>query len=317
MIDSILFPKVGRKKYLLCVFLLAAVLHLLQGCDNDKEKTVVDFSKTVKVTHQGAINKNGKKVLHVAVAAMVSPKTTLIFYQKLLDYLSDKLGQSVVLVQRKTYKEIDQAIGNGNIDFAFICSGPYAVDKKKYGYELLATPLIHGRHFYYSYLIVNKDSPYKRLEDLRGKIFAFTDPDSNTGKLVPTYWLSQIHEKPETFFNKIIYTYSHDNSILAVARGLVDGAAVDSLVWEYYKSKKPELTRRTRIIKKSQPFGIPPIVASRATSPDLKKRVQKILISMHQDSEGKHILSELMIERFILPQDEWYDNIRKLKEKTL
>ena len=103
---------------------------------------------------------------------------------------------------------------------------------------------------------------FHRLADLRNYIFAFTDPDSNTGKLVPTYWLSLINERPETFFSKTIYTYSHDNAIMAVAKGLVDGAAVDGLIWEYYHHKNPVFTSETRIIRKSEPYGIPPLVTS-------------------------------------------------------
>ncbi len=305
----------GSNKFLLYTLLI--YFCILVGCDSGKVDTVVDFTKTVPVARPGAVKSSRKKTLQVAIAAMTSPKTTLIFYKKLLDYLSDKVGEDVVLVQRKTYEEIDQAFVKGSVDFAFICSGPYATNRKKCGFELLVTPRIHGSHYYYSYLIVNKKSPYRTLEDLRGKVFAFTDPDSNTGKLVPTYWVAQLHERPETFFSKIIYTFSHDNSILAVARGLVDGAAVDSLVWEYYKIKRPQLTGKTRIIKKSRPFGIPPVVASKTAPVKLKRKVQKILLSMHKDPEGKKILDDLMIERFILPRDDWYDNIRKLKDKLM
>jgi phosphonate transport system substrate-binding protein len=99
---------------------------------------------------------------------------------------------------------------------------------------------------------VNKESGYQSLENLRDRVFAFTDPDSNTGRLVPVYWLAERNERPENFFAKTIYAYSHDNSILAVARGLVAGAAVDGLVWDYYNRKNPAFTSLTRIIKKSE-----------------------------------------------------------------
>ena len=95
-----------------------------------------------------------------------------------------------------------------------------------------------------------KAAPFNWLEDLKGHTFAFTDPDSNTGRLVPLYWLAALHTRPETFFGRSIYTYSHDNSIMAVARGLVDAAAVDGLIWDYYAKKNPAFTSKTRIIKK-------------------------------------------------------------------
>jgi phosphonate transport system substrate-binding protein len=162
---------------------------------------------------------------------------------------------------------------------------------------------------------VNKASQFNRIEDLKGRVFAFTDPDSNTGKLVPTYWLFEMGEQPETYFSKTIYTYSHDNSILAVAKGLVDGAAVDGLIWEYYHQKDPAFTSRTRIIRKSEPYGIPPLVASKHLSPELKDRIRQLFFSMHNDPEGQKILAELMIDKFIAPKDEWYDSIRQMDLK--
>lgn len=121
-----------------------------------------------------------------------------------------------------------------------------------------------------------------------------------------------MQERPETFFSRIVYTYSHDNSIMAVARNLVDGATVDGLIWEFYQEKNPTFTSKTRIIKKSEPYGIPPLVASKSLLAESKERIRQILFSMHQDPEGKKILTELMIDRFLAPQEEWYDNLRQM-----
>ena len=106
---------------------------------------------------------------------------------------------------------------------------------------------------------------------------------------------------------------SHDNSILAVARNLVDAAAVDSSIWEYYNHKNPVLTSATRIIKKSEPYGIPPLVTSGDLAAELKARIRRLLFSMHLDVEGQKILQELMIDRFIAPREEWYEPIRQMK----
>lgn len=311
-------PRRGNRLAIGLIFLILALgiglLLLAGGCSRDDEKVVVDFSKTVPVARPGDKSAHDPP-LRVAVAAMVSPRETFNLYRQLLEYLGHKSGRRLELVQRKTYAEIDELLGKSQIDLAFICSGPYVCGKEKYGFSLLAVPEIHGSHFYHSYLIVNKDSPFKSLQDLKGHTFAFTDPDSNTGRLVPTYWLAAIKQQPDTFFSRIIYTYSHDNSIMAVARGLVDGAAVDGLIWEYYQAKTPDFTSKTRIIKKSQPFGIPPLVASKQLSSETKTKIQRLLFSMHQDPEGKKILAELMIDRFIPPQEEWYDSLREMAQR--
>ena len=80
-------------------------------------------------------------------------------------------------IQRKTYDEINELIRKGEVDLAFICTGPYASGRERYGFEALATPIVRGEPYYQSYLIVNRDSPFNKFEDLRGRKFAFTDPN--------------------------------------------------------------------------------------------------------------------------------------------
>lgn len=305
-----LFPfKNARNAFMI---IIAALLVSTQGCGSEGDAVTVDFAKTI-ATEKSEKHTSGFLSLRVAVAAMISPKETSVYYRQVLDYIGDKLGREVQLIQRKTYGEINELFGKGQIDLAFICSGPYASKKEKYGFEALVTPLVRGEPFYQSYLIVNNDSSFHRLEDLKGRVFAFTDPESNTGRLVPLFWLSQIGENPESFFRNSIYTYSHDNSILAVARGLVDGAAIDGHIWEYYHAKNPANTSRTRIIKKSTPYGNPPVVVFNNLPSQQKERMRQLLISMHLDPDGKKILAELMIDRFVEPEEEWYDRIGQME----
>ncbi len=293
-------------------FLLIMLL-FISACSDDRGKPVVDFSDTVPVGRPGA-----KAVEHdplrVAVGAIVSPKETLRYYQQLLDLMGKALGRRVELVQRKTYREVNDLLSKGEIDLAFICSGPYAAVPGNSGFELIATPEIGGSHFYQAYLIVNENSPFMKFEDLKGHTFAFTDPDSHTGRLVPAYWLAKMGKHPDNFFREVFFTYSHDNSIVAVAKGMVDGASVDGLVWDYFHKHGSSLTASTRIIKKSDYYGIPPLVASKRLAQGARSTVRDLLISLHTHGEGKRILEQLMIDRFVEPQDNWYDSIRQMQK---
>jgi len=295
--------------YALCMVMVGG----LSGCIGESDATFVDFSERMPAERPGD-NLAQSSNFKVAVGSMISAQETVVNYHQLLDYIAGKLGRNIELVQRKTYTEINELIGQGQIDLAFICSGPYAIGKEKYGFEAMAMPQVRGSYLYQSYLIVNKDSSYQKLADLKGKIFAFTDPESNTGKLVPTYWLRKKGEAPETFFKKTIYTYSHDNSIMAVAKSLVDGAAVHGQIWQYYNHRNPTFTSKTRIIKKSKPFGNPPVVASSHLPTRMKKRMRQLLYNMHRDPEGKRILDELMIDRFIAPKEECYHPILEMNQ---
>jgi len=284
------------------------------ACSRDADYKQVDFSQKTGASRPEVAN-SGRESLRVAVAAMISPKETFIYYRELIDYIGAKLDHDVVLIQRKTYGEVSDLFSREHIDLAFICSGPFVSGSEKFGFEAIATPIIRGKPFYHSYLIVHQDSPFHALEDLKGHDFAFTDPDSNTGALVPRYWLKQMNVKPESFFRTITYTYSHDNAIMAVAKKLVDAAAVDGHLWEYYKLRNDFYSGKTRVIKKSEPFGSPPLVVSNTLDPGLKSALVHIVLTMHEDPEGLRILAELMIDRFETPKAEWYAPVKAMMDR--
>ena len=304
-------PCIQHSIRLLCVSLLVL---LFVSCGKDAEYKQVDFTQKIDASHP-VEKKNDRPTLRVAVAAMISPKETSIYYRELIDYLAAKIGHDVELIQRKTYGEVNELLAKRRIDLAFICTGPYVSGADRYGIEAIATPIVRGKPFYHSYLIVNKDSGLQSLSDLKGKDFAFTDPESNTGALVPRYWLRQLDAKPETFFRSFAYTYSHDNAIMAVAKNLVDGAAVDGHMWEYYQARNAFYSSKTRVIKKSAPFGSPPLVVSKALDPNMKRMLTDTILSMHEDPEGQRILGELMIDHFAPPEPEWYMPVKAMLKR--
>ena len=254
--------------------------------------------------------------LRVAISAVVSPKETFKTYQELLQYLGRHLGRPVELVQRKTYAEVNDLIRAGGVDLAFVCTLAYVQGQQEFGMELLAAPEVHGEALYRAYVIVPADSPVARLDQLRGKVFAFTDPDSNTGRLVPTYVLWQRGENPEEFFRKTVYTYSHDNSIKAVADKLVDGASVDSLVYDHTLARNPQVAERTRIVFRSEPFGSPPVVVHPQLAKELKDQLRQTILGMDTDPQGQAILNGLLIDRFVVPDQASYEPVREMLRKV-
>jgi len=118
---------------------------------------------------------------------------------------------------------------------------------------------------------------------------------------------------PHTFFASYSYTASHDNSIQAVAEGFADGAAVDSLVYDFLRAEDSDLVRRTQVIQQSQPFGMPPFVIPADASPGLAARLKSLLLSMHREPRGREILHHLGIERFAEGDDGAYDSIRSMQ----
>lgn len=289
------------------------VLLVLSGCGNSE---YTDVSLTERLEDIPSVlqwrSTNDTDTFRVAISGVISPGETLHTYQELLIYLEDEIGQEVSMIQKPTYAEINDLVEASTVDLAFVCSLAYVEGKEEFGMELLVAPQIGGQTVYYSYLIVPEDSEAQDLEDLRNATFAFTDPLSNSGRLAPTHQLFLMGETPDSFFGGYVFTYSHDNSIRAVADGLVNGAAVDSLVYDQMVMNQTEIASGTRIIASWGPYGIPPVVVNPEMDPQLKEQLRDIFLNLGASEDGGQILNDLQIDRFVEVDDEIYDSIRQM-----
>lgn len=250
--------------------------------------------------------------LRIAVAAVISPEGTVQSYSPLLQYLEEKLDRPVELIQRKTYLEVNDLIEHGEVDIAFVCTSAYVEGHDTFGMELLAAPQVNGKTVYNSVLLVPTSSNAQSMADMRGKVFAFTDPISLSGRVYPTYLVHELGFTPEEFFARTFFTYSHDEAIRAVASGVADGAAVDSLVYEFAIARDPSLKDKIRVIHRSPEFGIPPVVISPFTRPQVKADIQALLFAMSNDPNAENALESIGVESFVLIDDSAYDGVREL-----
>jgi len=296
------------------ILLLSVLLLTLVACNRKEGQLPVDPAKVEQ--QKPAVSAAPVGGVRLAVGGMITPREGFAYYREFLDYISRQLGEPVQYVDAENYDDINQKLKRGELDGGFVCSGPYVDGKREFGLELLAAPRAYGKTVYYAYIIVPEKSPARSLDDLKGKSFAFTDPLSNTGRLVPEYMLARKGRKPEQFFRTVVYSGSHDKSISAVSQGLVDGASVDSLIWEYANRTKPEQTAGTRVIQKSEPYAIPPFVVRPGLAPETREKLKEILLGAHKNAEGKAILQKMMIEQFENIDDRAYDSIREMKRIT-
>ena len=251
--------------------------------------------------------------LSIAIGGMVTPEEGLGYYRQLCDYIARRVGRPARIVDKRTYAQVNKLIESRDVDVAFVCSGPYVDGHRAFAMELLAAPVVNGKAAYSGYIIVPRGSAARSLRDLRGRTFAFTDPDSNTGRLVPTYQLARMGETPAGFFGRLIYTHAHNLSIEAVAERHVDGAAVDGLVWDYARSTGASKSSETRIIWRSEPFGIPPVVVHPYIDDNLKAKLRTVLLDAHRDAEARPILEHMKVDRFTTIDDSAYDSIRRMQ----
>jgi len=219
-----------------CILLMIFLLAVFSCNNSEYEIKTVDFANTINQTIQ---ENDTNQDIEVVIGAMISPKETFSNYKELFEYITSKLDKKLTIVQRKSYSESNELLTTNQVKVGFICSGAYLKIRDKC--DLLVVPVFNKLPYYQAYIIVNKSSSIKNIYDLKGKSFAFTDPLSNTGKFYPEKRINELfNTDSHNFFSKTTYSNSHDASIQLVEKGLVDGASIDGLIYEYMLKKTPE-----------------------------------------------------------------------------
>lgn len=227
------------------------------------------------------------------------------------EYLEERLGREVIFVRRGSYREITSLLLSKKLDAAWICGLPYV--ERRASLSLVAAPVYRGAPIYRSYLIVPKgDARTQSWEDLPPGVFAFSDPDSNSGNLYPRWAMRKAGINVETHFRKTFFTRQHVSVVEAVAAGLADAGAIDGYIWETLKIHNPEITAKTRVVEQSQTFGFPPVVARNDLPDEEIRNLRRVLTGMANDQEGRRILSELNLDGFIQAEPALYDSIEEM-----
>jgi len=148
-------------------------------------------------------------------------------YTPFVTYLAKELGTKVTLRIANDYAAIIEGQRAGNIHIGMYGPASFARARMT-GAKVDAFAIetnIDGTKGYHSVFYVKKDSPYQKVEDLKGKNLGLVDPNSTSGNNVPRFALDGMKIEPETFFGKVVYTGSHENAVIALGQGTVDVAA--------------------------------------------------------------------------------------------
>ncbi len=250
-----------------------------------------------------------RPALRVAISAMVSPERTFSTYRQLFATVAQRLGRSLELVQRPTYADVNALLEKGEVEVAWVCTGAWPALARSGGARLLVVPVVDGGTTYRAYVIVGRACTANSFADLAGCRFAFSDRLSLTGYRYPTLRATQVSQDAGSFFGETFFANSHDNAIEAVRRGLADAASVDGLVFDYLARNSPESVAGLRVIERSEPYPIPPVVVSSHLPAAEAERVAVTLLTLHQEGGARSLLAHVGIESFTRPIPEAYQSL--------
>lgn len=231
-------------------------------------------------------------------------------YQAIVDHVGRQLGcQTELVVGASDYSDAESA------DLAFICGLPYV--RRAHWLEAIAAPVLiggryHNQPIYFSDVIVRQNSPFQCFADLRGRSWAYNEPESQSGYGITRYHLLKLGET-RGYFGSVIRAGYHQAALRMVCTRKVDATAIDSHVLALILRDHPKIEAGLRVIEVLGPSTIQPIAAARRLPASLKGELQQVLTTLHHNPSLKTQLERGLIDHLSAVDDAAYDDIRAME----
>lgn len=234
-------------------------------------------------------------------------------FEPLIAHLEKTLGIKVEAQSASDYAGVITAMAHKHIDFAYFGPKSYVEASEKAGAVAVAMERdTSGEPGYYGVIIAKKGSGIEKLEDAKGRVFAFTDPNSTSGYLVPNLlFYRDLKVDPKQYFKEVKFSGSHGASILAVKNGTIDVAATNNIDLNRMSEKGQVSWDDFTVLWKSELIPGSPMCARKDLPESLKAAFAGALMTFNADKQG---LEKLQIGGYAPADDTVYDVIRYLNQ---
>jgi len=261
---------------------------------------------------------NEKRPLYFSLVPKKDVDNQISELQPLLQYLEKGLGRPIQVIRPQSYNTVIEGILSKRIDFAILGPASYAKTKEKdIGVEAFASFACQKRlftpqgSFYYSVLFTLQNFGYTDASQLKGKKVALTDPESTSGAIIPNIYFSRdIGIAFSDFFSSIVYTGSHDRSIDAVNRQLVDAAFVSSSRIDEAVQKGVIDEKQVISLWRSAPIHYDPFVFRGGLDISTKEKIKSLMLSSPPELEP--MFTKMKMVGIVEVGDEDYKAIHEL-----
>jgi len=254
-------------------------------------------------------------VLKVGIIPAEDSRAVVRQSKEVMDQVSKTLGMKTEIFVGSDYNATIEALRANKVDVALMGAFGYVLATTQAPVEAFAVTVTKASNSpnYQSIIITRSDAAdLTSLDSLRGHTFAFVDPSSTSGSLMPKAAMMDAKIVPETDLKKVIYSGGHDASIIAVAEGKVDAAAVADRIFKGACNKGAVDCSKIKVIWTSPPIPNDPLFYRKALSPAMKKKIADAFYAIHDLTFGEMGT----VARFDPATDATYEVVRNIA-KTL
>ncbi len=265
------------------------------------------------------------KELRFGITSSENEKDSMARFDVFAAYLRDRLGVPVTVHRGTDYAAVVEALRAKKLEFARMGPAAYARGVQVMGKGIVPVAKdmdLDGAVGYHSTIVVKADSPYRSLADLKGKSLAFADPNSGSGYMAPSYFLSKDGMEPTKYFGRTGFAGNHEQGVFAVINGTYDAAAT---WWNNdlrsnvarMEEKKMIPPGQVRIIWTSPLIPNSPWVA-RALPEDLLKAYADALLAMPTAAPEvwNRVHDGKMLKTVPARPEDYLDAVRMIEENT-
>jgi phosphonate transport system substrate-binding protein len=235
-------------------------------------------------------------------------------YRPLGDYIEKKTGHKIKFTILSRYGNIIDNFNRLGLDGAFWGSFTGAMAIKKLGVEHIARPVnLDGTSSYRGYIFVHKNSIIDGPERMRHMVIAFVDKATTAGYIFPLAYLRNHGiNNIDTFFKEYFFTGSHDAAIYAVLNNEANVGSAKNTVFDMLAKEDPRIKEDLVILAKSPDVPSNGLGLKKGFAPVLKEKLKKVLLTMVDDPEGRKVLDEFGVIKFIETSHEDYEPVFSL-----
>ncbi|TFE00158.1 phosphate/phosphite/phosphonate ABC transporter substrate-binding protein [Jeotgalibacillus sp. R-1-5s-1] len=237
---------------------------------------------------------------------------------KLQEILTEELGRETKIDVYPDYNGVVEAMNYDQIDMAYLGPLTYVIAQERSDAKAIITQLVDGEPFYHSYIITHTDESFETIDDLLSDPaavdFAFGDPNSTSGSLIPSIELQDrgVYESEDDYdFNTVRFTGSHDATALAVQNKQVTAGAIDSAIYNQLIESGKIDESQLKIIWESEPLFQYPWAVTAGTDEETIKTLQDAFLAI----EDPEILDAFGASGFTEATPEDYNSILDAAEK--